>query len=141
MEEISILILYFVSVTDMNMMNLKPKKLLMNLVKTHLIPFSRLIIVYGSQSSKTSKIPNETSDIDFLVIYKRDANPYKFWSVIEGSFKKEGVKYDYSWYEEDDFLSVIDAGIDYLFWINILETGEILYADEKLSFNNKRKAC
>ena len=84
-------------------------------------------------------MPNEASDIDFLVIYKRGTNPYKFWSVIEESFKKEGLKYDYSWYEEDDFLSVIDAGIDYLFWINILETGEILYADENYLSTIKEK--
>ena len=112
------------------MTNPEPKELLINLAQSHLIPFSRLIIVYGSQSSKTSKMPDQASDIDFLVIYKRDTNPYKFWSVIEQSSKKGGVKYDYSWYEEDDFLTVVEAGIDYLFWINIIENGEILHADE-----------
>lgn len=123
----------------MKNIDLRPKELLTNLTNRFLKNYVRLIIIFGSQSYKSSKIPNEASDIDFLVIYKRDANPYKFWSVIEECFKKEGVKYDYSWYEEDDFLSVIDAGIDYLFWINILENGEILHADENYVSTIKEK--
>jgi hypothetical protein len=108
-----------------------PKEMLINLVDSYFKDRSRLVVFYGSQSIKSKKRPNSSSDIDFLVIYKNGTNPYEAISILKNYFKSKTVKYDYAWYEEDDFLNIVQNGIDYLFWINIIKNGEILHADTK----------
>jgi predicted nucleotidyltransferase len=89
------------------------------------------VVVYGSQSSKSLIAPTPESDIDFLIIYKKNFNPTRLNKLIDIEFKKEKIRYDCSWYEENDYLSIIRQGIDYLFWINIFNTGDILYTDDE----------
>lgn len=109
----------------------KPKEILIDLVNSYFRDNSRLVIFYGSQSTKSKKRPTSSSDIDFLVIYKKSANPYDAISILRDHFKAENIKYDYAWYEEADFLNIVRNGIDYLFWINIFKKGEIIHADKE----------
>jgi len=109
-------------------MIINPKDILVNIVNEFKDKCT-LVAIYGSYSNKSLKEVTKSSDIDFLIVYKEEVNPYLYSSLIDKAFRNLGLKYDYSWYMEDDFISTIENGIDYYFWKEIFNTGEILVGE------------
>jgi len=108
------------------------KKLLINIVND-IKDSVRSVVIYGSSAQlwdgSFQGNPNDQSDIDFLVIYKREVNPFPISRQIEKEFKRAGIRIDYCPLIEDEFLELLENRIDLCFWWFVFKKGEILYVE------------
>lgn len=91
---------------------------------------TKCIIIYRSHSKNTGKEISPTSDIDFMVIFKNNANAHIISLNLEKELIKRNIRYDYCWFSEEYFLSLISNNIDLYLFYSIFFNGEILFSEK-----------
>lgn len=94
---------------------------------------TKCIIIYGSHSKNAGKEVSPTSDIDFMVIFKNNVNPHIISLKLEKELTKRNIRYDYCWFSEDYFFSLISNNIDLNLFHSIFFNGEILFSEKKFA--------
>lgn len=91
--------------------------------------YAKIISIYGSYSGTNVGIITPKSDIDFIVIFKNESNPYFISSIIEKELITNNINYDYNWYIEDYFFSLLNQNIDLYLWKSVFLEGEVIFDD------------
>jgi len=91
--------------------------------------YTRCIVLYGSSSCNRKKSWNSKSDFDFIIIYKKRAPHHLASTQIEGELRYQDIDFDYGWYIEDFFLSLVNNKIDLHLFKSIFMDGEIIYSE------------
>ncbi len=64
-------------------LNVKHAKNELKKIIAPITPYTRCVVIYGSQSKKCKKNSTPESDIDFLIIFKNDVNSNKISLELE----------------------------------------------------------
>lgn len=98
-------------------------------VLSKLIAKTKCIIIYGSHSLNFNKEVSPASDIDFIVIFKNNVNSNKVSLELEKELTQKNIRYDYCWFLEDYFISLLENNIDLFLFYSIFNNGEVIYSE------------
>lgn len=96
-------------------------------------------IIYGSYSNSLNKKVSATSDIDFLIVFKKFVNTTKINDEIIKKLNSINVPHDYCWYTEEKYTSIINDQIDYHLWYSVIFFGEVIFNDSSYVESLKSK--
>jgi predicted nucleotidyltransferase len=87
-------------------------------------------LIYGSYAKNSDKPLTDQSDIDLILIFKADANPFPVIQEIEDAFEKEHVYYDLGWFTEERFFELLKAKVDLCLWWSLFRHSEIVCSEK-----------
>ena len=121
--------LFCEEIKEINVLNKQNVKFELETVLEKIKAKAKCIIIYGSHSTHLDKEVSPASDIDFIVIYKNNINSNKVSLELEKELTKRNIRYDYCWFLEDYFLSILKKNIDLFLFYSIFSHGEIVYSE------------